>query len=135
MKWLIERSGGIPLLMQLLISDIARSSWEQIQQMPTVFGLDLLNFLYETRWQELKQFGSVGLLACELTMWFRQEQFNNRKITAKRLAKWAQTKGKSGELPDALNLLYERFLIVNSDPQKGNYSIFPSFSEFLKGRR
>ena len=135
MSWLIERSGGIPLLMQLLVSDIARSSWEQIHQLPSVFGVDLLNFLYEARWQELKELGQTGLLAQDILIWLKREQFFNRRITAKRLTEWTQAKGKSNELPLALTLLHERFLIINNDPQKGNYAIFPSLSEFLQSHR
>lgn len=131
-KWFVERSGGIPLLMQLLLSDVARSSWEQMRQLPTVYGIDLLNFLYEARWRELIELGGAGLLALEILLWLKQEQFDNRKITAKRLAEWAQAKGKSNELLSALTLLHERFLIVNNDLQKGSYAIFPSLSEFLQ---
>ena len=132
MKWLVERSGGIPLLMQLLVSDAARSSWEQIRRLPTVFGGDLLNFLYKARWQELEKLDQTGLLAREILLWLKQEQFSNRRVTAKRLAEWTQARGKSDKLPGALTLLHERFLIVNSDLRKGNYAIFPSLSEFLQ---
>lgn len=130
--WLIERSGGVPLLMQLLLSDIARSSWEQMRQLPTLFGSELLNFLYAARWQELQQLGQPGLLARELLQWLRQEQFSNRRVTAKRLTEWVQKRGQEGMLTEALTLLHERFLIVNSDRQKGNYAIFPSLAEFLQ---
>lgn len=130
--WLIERSGGVPLLMQLLLSDIARSSWEQVRQLPSLYGPELLDFLYAARWQELQQLGQPGLLARELLQWLRQEQFSNRRITAKRLNEWAQQKGHESGLNEALTLLHERFLIVNSDRQKGNYAIFPSLAEFLE---
>lgn len=130
--WLVERSGGIPLLMQLLVSDIARSSWEQVRQLPTLFGKDLLNFLYSARWQELGTFGPQGILAQELLLWLKQEQFGNRKITAQRLAEWAKAKSQESHLNEVLTLLYERFLIINSDRQNGNYAIFPSLSEFLQ---
>lgn len=130
--WLIERSGGVPLLMQLLLSDIARSSWEQMRQLPMLFGSELLNFLYAARWQELQQLGQPGLLARELLQWLRQEQFSNRRITAKRLTEWGRKRGQEGMLTESLTLLHERFLIVNSDRQKGNYAIFPSLAEFLQ---
>jgi hypothetical protein len=129
--WLIERSGGVPLLMQLLLSDIARSSWEQMRQLPSLFGPQLLDFLYAARWQELQQLGQPGLLAQELLQWLRQEQFSNLRITSKRLYEWAQKKDHENRLNEALILLHERFLIVNSDREKGNYAIFPSLAEFL----
>ncbi len=132
--WLVEKSGGVPLLIQLLVSDIARSSWEQIRQLPTLFGAELLDFLYDARWQELKTLGQTGLLARELLMWLKQAQYSARKITARQLTEWAKGKGQETELNKALTLLHERFLIMNSDPQKGNYAIFPSLSEFLQKR-
>jgi hypothetical protein len=134
LDWLIERSGGVPLLMQLLLSDIARSSWEQMHQLPALFGPELLNFLYAARWQELQQLGQSGLLACELLLWLKQEQFSNRRITAKQLNEWVQNKSQGSLLSEALTLLHERFLIVNSDRQKGNYAIFPSLAEFLQAK-
>ena len=110
MKWLVERSGGIPLLMQLLVSDVARSSWEQMRQLPTVFGDELLDFLYEARWQELDKLGQTGTLARKILLWLKQEQFSSRKVTSKRLVEWTQARGKSDELPDALTLLHEQLI-------------------------
>ena len=130
--WLVEKSGGVPLLMQLLVSDVAPSSWEQMRQLPTLFGAELIDFLYEARWQELNTLGQPGLLARELLLWLKQAQYSNRKITAKRLTEWAKGKGQETELNEALTLLHERFLIVNSNLQKGNYAIFPSLTEFLQ---
>jgi hypothetical protein len=118
--------------MQLLVSDVARSSWKQMRQLPTLFGAELIDFLYEARWQELNTLGQTGLLARELLLWLKQAQYSNRKITAKRLTEWAKGKGQETELNEALTLLHERFLIVNSNLQKGNYAIFPSLAEFLQ---
>lgn len=134
LKWLIERSGGVPLLMQLLVSDIARSSWDQVQQLPTLFGTKLLTFLYTARWEELQKLDKAGQFARQLLHWLRQEQFSNRRITAKRLSEWAKGKGQEQLLGEALSLLHERFLIVNSDQKKGNYAIFPSLAEFLQSQ-
>lgn len=130
--WLVEKSGGIPLLLQLLFSDVARSSWDQMQHLPKLFGTELLNFLYEARWQELSSRGNTGLLAQEMLLWLRQEQYSNRKITGKRLSEWAMSRNQEGEIMEAVTLLHERFLIINNDLQKGNYSILPSLSEFLQ---
>ncbi|MDO8465383.1 MAG: AAA family ATPase, partial [Gallionella sp.] len=47
--WLIGRTGGIPLLMQLVLSDVARSSWDYVQTLPSLFGGALLDFLYQAR--------------------------------------------------------------------------------------
>jgi hypothetical protein len=135
LRWLLEKSGGVPLLIQLIISDVARSSWEQINLLPSVFGVDLLNFLYKTRWLELSQLSTAGLLAQEILLLIYQEQNNNRKITSKSLIDWTQARGRFNDLSDALILLHERFLIINSDNQKGNFSIFPSLAEFLHNQQ
>lgn len=134
LKWLTERSGGVPLLMQLLLSDIARSSWDQVQQLPTLFGSELLTFLYAARWEELQKLNNTGQFACQLLQWLGREQFSNRRITAKRLADWAKSQDQESLLGQALSLLHERFLIVNSDQKKGNYAIFPSLAEFLQSQ-
>lgn len=135
LKWLIKKSGGVPLLIQLLISDVARSSWEQLNLLPSVFGLDLLDYLYKMRWQELTQLNTIGLLAQDILLLIYQEQNNNRKVTSKSLVDWTQARGRLGDLSDALILLHERFLIINSDNQNGNYSIFPSLAEFLHSQQ
>lgn len=134
LKWLTERSGGVPLLMQLLLSDIVRSSWDLVQQLPTLFGAELLTFLYAARWKELQKLDNIGQFACQLLQWFKQEQFSNRRITSKRLAEWAKGEHQERMLGEALSLLHERFLIVNSDQKKGNYAIFPSLAEFLESQ-
>lgn len=130
--WLVEKSGGIPLLIQLLVSDVARSSWEQMRQLPTLFGVDLLNYLYMTRWQDLNQCNNTGLFAQDILLWINQEQLSNRRVSSKRLDEWAKTNNRSDLLSPALALLYERFMIINSDLKKGNFAIFPSLSEFLQ---
>ena len=101
--------------------------------MPTLFGDELLDYLYESRWQELGTLGQIGLLSRDILLWLKLEQFDNRRITSKRLLEWSQEIGQERELLDAINLLHERFLIVNHDPRNGNYAIFPSLLEFLSG--
>ncbi len=130
-SWLIEKSGGIPLLMQLLISDLARSSWDQIRSLPSLFGEELLNYLYTTRWQDLYQYDERGLVAQKILLWINCEQVYGRKVTLKKLYGWAQEKNCTNLVPTALNLLYERFLIINSDKETGNFAIFPSLSEYI----
>lgn len=129
---LIEKSGGVPLLMQLLISNVARFSWKCIDRLPHLFGAELLDFLYKERWEELETPGSSGALARKILLWLKQAHYKNKKITSKRLSKWAEAEGQEGLLDEALALLYERFLIINSDHHKGNFAIFPSLVEFLE---
>ena len=52
-KWMIDRTDGIPLLMQLVLSDAAHYSWDYVEMLPSLFGEALLNFLYQARWNDL----------------------------------------------------------------------------------
>jgi len=130
---LVSRTGGIPLLMQLVISDVARvSSWDYLEKLPNLFGDELLNFLYEARWDELGNLGEKGVTARQLLHVVANEQYKGRKVSLDRLVQWATDNNQTNVLPDALRLLYERFLIINHDPSHGNFAIFPSLSEFLQ---
>ncbi len=134
---LIDRTGGIPLLMQLVLSDVARFSWQYLEQLPHLFGLDLLNFLYRERWEELGTLGRPGQQAQQLLRFVAVEQYKGKAITFERIRRWTTESGRaveSGGMPSpqpALMLLQERFLLVNHDLQQGNFAIFPSLAEFL----
>jgi len=130
---LIEKTGGIPLLMQLVISDVARSSWSYLAEMPNLFGLDLLNFLYGERWTELGKQGESGVLAKDILRLIAKEQMRGNQITFVGLLEYVKEKGDGKvHLQQALLLLYERFLVVNHDIEKGNFTIFPSLVDFLQ---
>ena len=133
-RWLIERTGGIPLLIQLVFSDIARFSWDYLKKIPYIFGNELLAFLYQSRWDELGTLRKEGWTAKELLQWIAGEQYRGKKVTFDRLTQWAQERERAHWLMDSLRLLYERFLIVNHDPKQGNFTIFPSLVEFLHRR-
>ena len=132
MRPILELSGGIPLLMQLILSDVARNSWQRMGRFPFAFGPALLQFLYEDLWQDLRENGLQGILAQEILLWLADERYGDRRITHTRLARWAETADKSSDLGPALNLLHERFLIVNSDIVRGDYAVFPSLAEYLQ---
>ncbi len=131
LDWLIARTGGIPLLLQLVLSDVARSSWDYVQTLPSLFGKALLNFLYQSRWEELSQQNKAGIVAKQLLGWVAAEQYRGKEITSKEISNWAKSKGLEIHLPSALALLFERFMIVNQDASAGNYSIYPSLAEFI----
>lgn len=134
LRWLIERTGGVPLLIQLVFSDVARFSWEYLEELPRLFGNELLSFLYQGRWDELGSLGAKGQMARDLLQWVATEQYKGKKVTFKRLTQWAQTQGKADLLTDSLHLLYERFLIVNHNPKHGDFALFPSLVEFIEQR-
>lgn len=128
---LLDRTGGIPLLIQLVLSDVARSSWDYTEKLPQLFGEALLNFLYEARWSELGTLNNDGEVAKRILVWIASEQSRHRKVTFERLRQWATENGQMESSQIAIRLLFERFLIVNSDVKQGNFALFPSLVEFL----
>jgi AAA domain len=130
-KWLVGRTGGIPLLMQLVLSDAARYSWDYLHTLPTLFGKALLDFLYEARWAELGDQNEEGQVAKQLLKWIAEEQYRRRAITSEELVDWARNNNSEPKLSAALSLLFERFLLINGDPLKGNFSIYPSLAEYV----
>jgi hypothetical protein len=128
---LLDRTGGIPLLVQLVLSDIARSSWDYTEKLPQLFGEALLNFLYEARWNELGTLNNDGEVAKRILVWIASEQSRHRKVTFDRVKQWATENGQTESSQVAIRLLFERFLIVNSDLKHGNFALFPSLVEFL----
>ncbi len=129
--WLMNRTGGIPLLMQLVLSDAARYSWEYIQTLPALFGEALLDFLYQARWDDLGEQHKEGDMAKQLLKWIAQEQHLGKEITSREISNWARNTNMEIYLPATLSLLFERFMIINQDPLMGNFSIYPSLAEFV----
>ncbi|MCS7010350.1 MAG: ATP-binding protein, partial [Anaerolineales bacterium] len=129
--WLIECTGGVPLLIQLVFSDVARFSWEYLEKLPRLFGNNLLSFLYQARWNEINSLGVEGQMAREILLWIAKEQYRSRRVTFQRLNQWAETQRKTDLLTNSLSLLYERFLIVNHDPKHGDFALLPSLLEFI----
>jgi hypothetical protein len=133
MRLLADHTGGVPLMMQLLASDVARSSWQRVEQLPNLFGRQLLEFLYEERWNELSSHGVDGQAAMTLLAWVAREQIRQQTITLDSLVDWASLRSIAN-LDSALRLLFERFLIVNNDTRKGRFVLFPSLVEFMQAK-
>jgi len=131
---LVERTGGVPLLMQLVSCDVTRHSWDYLKRLPQIFGRDLLEFLYRERWSELGQMGMQGMMAKNLLHFVKDEQYRGRKITIARIVQWSDENNWKLPANVPLQLLTERFLLVNNDREKGNFAIFPSLAEFLIGQ-
>lgn len=130
--WLMERTGGIPLLLQLIASDVARFSWEYLRNLPQLFGSELLAYLYKTRWQELDNEGVEGKVACSILRQIVDCQYMGITVTLKYLSEWLESRNALEHLQPALTLLHTRFMIVNQDPQQGNLTVVPSLSEFIR---
>lgn len=136
LETIIERTGGIPLLMQLLFNDVARNSWDCVTSLPTLFSQQLLDYLYETRWDELGNLGEAGRQARNILRWITLEQYRGRTVSFRRLADWAGREGDQSLLPLSMRQLQQRFLVLNSDDfGAGNYAIFPSLARFVSTKR
>ena len=136
LETIIERTGGIPLLMQLLFSDVARHSWDFVTSLPILFSQQLLDYLYETRWDELSGHGEAGRQARNILGWLSLEQYRGRTVSFRRLVDWASQEADPSLLPDSIRLLQQRFLVLNSDDAgAGNYAIFPSLARFVSTKR
>ncbi len=129
---LTQRTGGIPLLMQLVVSNVPRMSWDYVDRLPELFGHELLDYLYRERWAELSTLADDGELARQLLHLIVREQYQGKKVTLEHMAQWAQERRRSDRMSSAVRLLTERFLVVNHDPNRGNFAVFPSLAEFLQ---
>lgn len=132
---LADQTGGIPLLIQILFSNVANHSWAYLDALPALFGIKLLNFLYYNHWEELENLGQAGKGAIELLHWISGEQYRHNKISRERLTGWAADTGRISHLEESLNLLHERFMLVNMDKKQGSYAIAPSLAAFVQGKR
>jgi hypothetical protein len=132
LAWLITHSSGIPLLMQVLLSEVARTSWLNVAQRTQLFGQELLDSLYLDHWNELANLDAPGHLARTILEFVNREIHQGDRITYKQLYGLAEDLAQTHILDNALTLLHERFLIVNSERKDGNYSIYPSLSDFIQ---
>lgn len=128
---LIAATGGIPLLVQLVYSSVARFSWAYLDHLPHLYGDDLLAFLYAERRQELAAAGPAGRCAQELLVYVAAAQVKGERVDFVALHRWAE-RSEAALLPAALALLHERFLLLNSDRSAGNFSLFPSLVEYVQ---
>jgi len=131
---LIEKTGGIPLLIQLLVSDVARTSWDRLDKIPHLFGQDLLAFLYDERWDELDRLGDIGKVAQRVLTYVKLSQYEGKKITLNSILEWSKKSETFNVVQESIQILEQQFLLVNSDQKYGNYSIFPSLSEYLNAK-
>lgn len=131
----LKLTGGIPLLMQLIFSDVARLSWHYVSALPTMFSTELLQYLYQARWDELASLGPEGLLSQNILAWVAHEQYSGRTVTLRRMVDWSERQSTRALLSISLRQLHQRFLITNSDKVVGNFAIFPSLADFLRTKQ
>ena len=135
-KRLLDKTGGIPLIIQLVLSGIAMSDWDYLENLPdNLYSEELLDYLYLQSWNELSYIGDVGKNALALLSFIDEELYKGHKITSERLAIWVRDNKIQTSLSICISMLTDRFLLVNNGSQKeGSFSIVPSLSFFLKNR-
>lgn len=129
---LIERTGGIPLIMQIVANEIAVFSWDRLDELPeNLFGHELLAYLYDSAWHDLDRQGNSGQLAKQILRFVARYSYEGTRITSATLIDQFTDSSYEGDLQDALRHLYERFLIINNDMKKGDFSITPSLAGYV----
>jgi len=130
---LLVKTGGVPLIIQVVLSKIAIEKWSYLNRLPDLLPKELLDFLYKERWDELSARGNSGQLAQDLLWYLATIQYEGRKITSEALREQARLRGKDAYFSDALRMLNENFLLIDREPQSehGNFTIFPSLREFV----
>jgi len=132
-KSLIKKTGGIPLIMQLVINDVEDKTWAYVERLPDILlSYKLLNYLYKQRWDDLAELGNVGETAQQLVLYIGAQQSRGKRVTFADLDRWSQKESRQGQITRALSELEDRFLILSRDTEKGNFFLFPSFIEFLQ---
>ncbi len=130
---LIKKTGGVPLVMQLVLNDVETKTWAYVERLPALhLSSEFLDYLYKARWEELDRLSAVGTVAQQLIGFVGTQQMKGKRVTFDELNKWAQKVGGRAVLSDALDALEDRFLILNRDTEKGNFSVFPSLAEFVQ---
>lgn len=134
---LLAKTGGVPLIIQVVVSKIAMEKWSYLNQLPDLLPKELLDFLYRERWDGLSARGEAGQLAQDLLWYLATIQYEGRKITSEALREQARLRGKGAFFSDAMRMLGENFLIIDREPQSqyGNFTIFPSLREFVVNAR
>lgn len=130
---IIEKTGGIPLIMQLVLNDVGTKSWAYLDQLPNLpLAKELLDYLWKARWNELLQLGARGIAAQQLVQFVCNQQMRGKRVTLDDLHTWSLNNLTGATLDTALLVLEERFLILNRDIKQGNFAVFPSLAEFTQ---
>ncbi|GIK64962.1 MAG: hypothetical protein BroJett018_27560 [Chloroflexota bacterium] len=129
-RLLIDKSGGVPLVIQLLLSDIALNSWEYLRHLPQLpLSQDFLNYLYRQKWNFLNQNHALGNLSINILYYLANRQRVGKRTNASELHEYF---GTSESLTASIALLQQQFLVVNRDISRGDFILFPALIDFLK---
>lgn len=129
---LLDMSGGIPLVMQLLLSAVAIYSWDYLNQDMPLSG-QILDFLYQQHWSNLAQLGEIGQIAQQLAIFIVSRQRNGQATYLEDIFHWA-TSSNIDLWREAHRQLEQRFLIVRRNTSLGDFITFPSFMDFVEAQ-
>lgn len=128
-KALVEKSQGVPLLIQLLLSSVVLFGWSYLERnMP--LGTELYNFLYRQHWDALANAGQTGQAAQKLAIFIVDRQRRGKQTTNVDIEEWSKIEN-TPHILDIMRMLSERFLVINHNSLNGDFATFPSFMDFV----
>jgi len=125
---LVAVSGGIPLIIQLLLSNVCLYSWDYLDR-PLPIGVSVLEFLYQQHWDEFSQRGAIGIQA--LAKFIVTRQKNGQMTLLDDVQKWGRENGLA-DVASLLKPLQDRFLIIQRGNLAKEFVTFPSFIDFVE---
>src|SRR5262249_30092060 len=133
---LLERTGGIPLVVQVVLGGVTAERWGYLDRLPTLLPGELLDFLYADAWAWLGAAGPAGGLAQHLLRVVAVDQARGRRVTSEELRRQALMGGESALFSEAMRMLAERFLLVDREPrsQLGQFAVVPTLRDFILTR-
>lgn len=127
-KLLVQKSGGVPLVMQLLLSDVVDKTWAYLEQIPHIeVSHEMLEYLYRRRWQELHQAAEAGALALDILRFIANRQERRQRTY---LPDLVERFGQTSAIGKSIELLRQHFLLV-ARPATGEFVIYPVLVQFI----
>jgi len=133
---LLERTGGIPLVVQVVLGAVTTERWDYLDRLPSLLPGELLDFLYADAWAWLDAAGPAGRLAQHLLRVVAVDQARGRRVTSEELRRQARMGGEAALFSEAMRLLAERFLLVDREPRSrlGRFAVVPALRDFILTR-
>jgi len=127
---LVAVSGGIPLIIQLLLSNVCLYSWSYLDR-PLPIGVSVLEFLYQQHWDEFSQQGAIGIQIQSLAKFVVTRQKNGQITLINDIQRWGSENGYA-DVAKLLKPLQDRFLIIQRGNLAKEWVTFPSFIDFVE---
>ena len=129
---LIEVSGGNPLIIQILISQLQYHAWDYLDRFHECSEYELFDYLYQSVWDNLDDLGDKGVIAKKVAKYIALSQNNNNNSNFDTIQREFQDVDKK-VLDAALIELQKRYLIQLRGGDQSSYVTFPSFIAFIGG--